>query len=145
MLRTLDAGSVDCVVTSPPYFGLRDYGAAGQLGQEATVTDYVDRMVSVFAEVRRVLADDGLAWLNLGDGYTSKSGPRRPGTVGVPPKNLIGVPWQVAFALQADGWWLRNAIVWHKTNPMPYSGTNRLSNTYDASVDGVRASTLRTG
>ncbi|WP_410591063.1 DNA methyltransferase [Amycolatopsis sp. lyj-23] len=86
VLRTLDAGSVNAVVTSPPYFGLRDYGAAGQLGQEATVTDYVDRMVSVFAEVRRVLADDGLAWLNLGDGYTSKSGPRRPGTVGVPPQ-----------------------------------------------------------
>lgn len=86
VLRTLDAGSVNAVVTSPPYFGLRDYGAAGQLGQEATVTAYVDRLVSVFAEVRRVLADDGAVWLNLGDGYASKSGPRRPGTTDFRPR-----------------------------------------------------------
>ncbi|MFE0020535.1 DNA-methyltransferase [Amycolatopsis sp. NPDC059021] len=131
VLRTLEAGSVGAVVTSPPYFGLRDYGMAGQLGQEATVAEYVARLVSTFAEVRRVLADDGVVWLNLGDGYTSKSGPRRQGTTGLPPKNLIGVPWKVAFALQADGWWLRNAIVWTKPNAMPYSGTDRLSNVYE--------------
>ncbi|MFD8496194.1 DNA-methyltransferase [Amycolatopsis sp. NPDC059657] len=132
VLATLDEGTVNAVVTSPPYFGLRDYGTAGQLGHEPTVTEYVERLVSVFAEVRRVLADDGLVWLNLGDAYTAKSGPLRAGATGTRPKNLIGLPWKVAFALQADGWFLRNALVWSKPNAMPESVQDRFSNRYES-------------
>ncbi|RSN58835.1 site-specific DNA-methyltransferase [Amycolatopsis sp. WAC 04182] len=132
VLRTLEPGSVNAVVTSPPYFGLRDYGDAGQIGHEPTVAEYVERLVSVFAEVRRVLADDGLVWLNLGDAYTAKSGPLRAGATGTRPKNLIGLPWKVAFALQADGWFLRNAIVWAKPNAMPESVQDRFSNRHES-------------
>lgn len=149
VLGTLEAGSVDCIVTSPPYFGLRDYGVDGQLGLESTPDEYVAKTVGIFRGARRVLADDGTLFLNLGDSYASPpgSGGRQgsgglranrtftaegmPGTRALPPKNLIGIPWRVAFALQADGWILRNAIVWHKPNAMPESVTDRLSTTHE--------------
>lgn len=142
--RTLEAGSVQTIVTSPPYFGLRDYGEEGQYGAEASVEEYVSRMVELFRELRRVLADDGTLWLNLGDSFANdgkwggssggkhasalhgKSGiGRGKVTTGLPPKNLIGVPWRVAFALQTDGWILRSDIIWAKPNPMPESVTDR--------------------
>lgn len=110
-MRTLDAGSVHCAVTSPPYWGLRDYGHEGQIGLERTPDAYVARMVEVFREVRRVLRDDGTLWLNLGDTIVAKQ--------------LQGIPWRVAFALQADGWYLRSEIIWHKPNPMPESVRDR--------------------
>lgn len=140
-------GTAHCCVTSPPYWGLRDYGNAHQLGLEPTPAEYVANMVRVFREVRRVLRDDGTLWLNLGDSYaagcmTGRQGsnsstgvnagqgtatalpPRKP-PVGLKPKDLVGIPWRVAFALQADGWYLRSDIVWHKPNPMPESVTDR--------------------
>ncbi len=104
--------SVHCCVTSPPYWGLRDYGEAGQLGAEKTPEAYVANMVNVFREVRRVLRDDGTLWLNLGDSYGAG-------------KNLAGIPWRVALALQADGWYLRSDIIWAKPNPMPESVRDR--------------------
>jgi DNA modification methylase len=155
VLRTLPAGSVSCCVTSPPYWGLRDYGVDGQLGLEETPEAFVAQMVAVFAEVRRVLADDGTLWLNLGDSYASgkvgntngldgstlttgtRMARRREveeakGTAvhrgipsGLKPKDLVGIPWRVAFALQADGWYLRSDIIWHKPNPMPESVRDR--------------------
>lgn len=112
-VATLESGSVQTVVTSPPYFGLRDYGEDGQYGAEATVADFAERLVALFREVRRVLADDGTVWLNLGDSYDRKT------------KNLLGVPWRVAFALQDDGWVFRSDIVWNKPNPMPESISDR--------------------
>jgi len=112
VLQTLPAASVQCCVTSPPYWGLRDYGHDGQIGLEETPDQYVARLVAVFAEVRRVLADDGVLWLNLGDSYGSG-------------KNLVGIPWRVAFALQANGWCLRSDTIWHKPNPMPESVRDR--------------------
>jgi DNA modification methylase len=118
VLPLLPAGSVQCVVTSPPYYGLRDYGHEGQIGLEPSPAEYVARMVAVFAQVRRVLAADGVVWLNLGDSYA-------------PSKNLLGIPWRVAFALQDDGWTLRNAVIWHKPNAMPESVTDRLSCRYE--------------
>lgn len=147
-LRSLEAGSCRCCVTSPPYWGLRDYGVDGQIGLEATPEEYVARIVAVFGEVRRVLADDGTLWLNLGDGYnagtssaskpsksadvggwTSRSGESarslRLNVIGLKPKDLCGIPWMVAFALRADGWYLRSDIIWHKPNPMPESVTDR--------------------
>ena len=132
ILPTLDAGSVQCVVTSPPYWGLRDYGMEGQIGLEPTPEEYVTTMVEVFREVKRVLRDDGTVWLNLGDSYcgTGSKGaytdPKHPegrnGQVvavnakieGLKPKDLVGIPWRVAFALQADGWHLRSDIIWAK-------------------------------
>ena len=149
VLRGLPDGSVDCCVTSPPYFGLRDYGVDGQLGAEPSPTEYVEAMRAVFAEVRRVLADDGTLWLNLGDSYYSGKGAptqpdlkneaRRPGVRSLDkggadwakPKNLLGIPWRVAFALQDDGWILRNSIIWHKPNAMPESITDRLSTRHE--------------
>ena len=156
VLATLPAESVQTCITSPPYWGLRDYGAEGQLGLEATPEAYVASMVAVFQEVRRVLRDDGTLWLNLGDSYATngKSYPQRDtsggfsgrdkGTrgeqgysnasgamfekfipKGLKPKDLVGIPWRVAFALQADGWYLRSDIIWHKPNPMPESVTDR--------------------
>jgi DNA modification methylase len=143
---------VNCCVTSPPYFGLRDYGHAGQIGLEATPAEYVSRLVEVFRAVRDRLEDDGTLWLNLGDSYGSAGGDifsgfneRYDGTgkngkqsalgasvsaipardTGLRPKNLLGIPWRVAFALQADGWYLRSDIIWHKPNPMPESVTDR--------------------
>lgn len=149
VLPTLEAGSVNCVVTSPPYWGLRDYGVDGQLGLEPTPDEYVARMVAVFREVRRVLRDDGTLWLNLGDSYASfrdskcvpqtvngeQRGMPSAGAVnrgsaafsnsGIKHKDLVGIPWRVAFALQADGWYLRSDIIWAKPNPMPESVTDR--------------------
>lgn len=157
-------GSVDCIVTSPPYYGLRDYGTEGQYGLEESPAEYVENLRALFSELRRVLADDGTLWLNIGDSYASRtkgSGGTGKSTLGaasggnaisaagilrsqerqqmrtrridpgVPDKNLIGIPWRVAFALQDDGWILRNAIIWHKPNAMPESVTDRLSSRYE--------------
>lgn len=144
--------SVQCCVTSPPYWGLRDYGADGQLGLEPTPEAYVVSMVAVFREVRRVLADDGTLWLNLGDcynAYNGNAGPssgidqRRSGAradlasghglrdKSLKPKDLIGIPWMVAFALRADGWYLRSDIVWSKPNPMPESIEDRPTRSHE--------------
>ena len=117
-MRALPDGSVQTCVTSPPYFGLRDYGVDGQLGLEQTPNQYVSAMVEVFREVRRVLADGGTLWLNLGDSYGSS-------------KQLIGIPWRVALALQADGWYLRQDIIWHKPNPMPESVRDRCTKSHE--------------
>jgi len=152
VLRTLPDESVHCCVTSPPYWGLRDYGVDGQLGLEPTPDEYVAKMVEVFREVKRVLKPEGTLWLNLGDSYagsmkgigadgqsyagqkqaTNKGSvgiyqdkPPKANEIGLKPKDLIGIPWRVAFALQADGWWLRSDIIWAKGNPMPESVTDR--------------------
>ena len=117
-LQTLPDGSIDCCVTSPPYWGLRDYGVDGQLGLEKTPEEYVANMVAVFREVRRVLKEDGTLWLNLGDSYATG-------------KQLVGIPWRVAFALQADGWYLRQDIIWHKPNPMPESVRDRCTKAHE--------------
>jgi DNA modification methylase len=122
-LRELAKASVHCVVTSPPYFFLRDYGVDGQLGLESTPDDYASELVDVFREVRRVLRDDGTVWLNLGDGFAGNGGASRWGHL--KPKDLLGMPWRVAFALQANGWYLRSDIVWAKKNPMPESVRDR--------------------
>ena len=167
MLATMADASVICVVTSPPYFGLRDYGMEGQIGLEPTPASFVETMVEVFREVHRVLRDDGTLWLNLGDSYSSGGGShddrednqrgvgakrvwrdgsgRADGIVdergqrnrngisvnGLRPKNLIGIPWRVAFALQADGWYLRQDIIWSKPNPMPESVTDRCTKAHE--------------
>lgn len=120
-LRELPDCSVQCCVTSPPYWGLRDYGVEGQIGLEASPDEHVAKLVDVFREVRRVLRDDGVLWCNYGDAYAAD----QKGTSGLKPKDLIGLPWMLAFALRADGWWLRSDIVWHKPNPMPESVTDR--------------------
>jgi DNA modification methylase len=148
VLRRMPDGVAQTCITSPPYFGLRDYGTAGQIGLEDTPEAFVAKMVEVFAEVRRVLRDDGTLWLNLGDSYSGsgvndgtkspglskaaqRSGPEaRPGkskqwSCPLKPKDLMGMPWRVALALQADGWWLRSDIIWAKPNPMPESVTDR--------------------
>lgn len=149
VLKTLPDGLVDCVVTSPPYWGLRDYGADGQLGLEPTLREYIDKMVAVFREVRRVLKDTGTAWINMGDGYvgthTTYEGKQKkwqhgeyPGRLevgqpqhGLKTKDLIGQPWRLAFALQADGWYLRSDIIWAKPNPMPESVTDRPTKSHE--------------
>ena len=145
--------SVQCCVTSPPYYGLRDYGTEGQLGLEPTPEAYVANLVAVFREVRRVLRGDGTLWLNIGDSYAgSGKGHTKSGTLegykqatnhgsttgapavdvdGLKPKDLIGIPWRVAFALQADGWWLRSDIIWAKPNPMPESVTDRPTRSHE--------------
>jgi len=153
-LRDLPDESVQCCVTSPPYWGLRDYGQDDQIGLEQTPDEYVAQMVDVFREVRRVLRDDGTLWLNIGDSYANKgcdsssvggfTGQRiRNGSkgimdsrprdipIGLKPKDLVGIPWRVAFALQADGWWLRQDIIWHKPNPMPESVTDRCTKAHE--------------
>lgn len=148
MTEIPDAAVHSCV-TSPPYYGLREYEADGQLGHEATVAEYVERLVGVFREVRRVLRADGTLWLNLGDSYAAKWARNRGKATfgaGAPSlkersdrleggrfkeKDLMGIPWRVAFALQADGWWLRDAIVWAKPNPMPSSLTDRCTSSYE--------------
>lgn len=142
-LKKFGDESVQCVVTSPPYWGLRDYGVKGQLGLEETPEDYIEKIVVIFREIRRILKKGGTAWVNLGDSYTSggrnsrdagKSKNHRPfegwgdrakTPINLKPKDLIGIPWRVAFALQADGWWLRCDIIWHKPNPMPESVIDR--------------------
>lgn len=160
----LPSESVNCIVTSPPYFGLRDYGTPGQYGLESSPADYVENMRKLFGELRRVLTVDGTLWLNIGDSYSTGEGKRqqkqpqtntttvngalvrmprgatpsdhRASSYGhvsaVPPaKNLLGIPWRVAFALQDDGWILRNDIIWHKPNAMPESVRDRLSTRYE--------------
>ena len=152
VLKTLPDRSVDCCVTSPPYFGLRDYGTDEQIGLEETPELFVAKMVEVFTEVKRVLKDDGTLWLNLGDSYASQGGRQVEQTVrgnidfvnagqnnglsrtapkGLKPKDLIGIPWMVAFALRSSGWYLRQDIIWHKPNPMPESVTDRCTKAHE--------------
>lgn len=126
-LRTLPEASVDCIITSPPYYGLRDYGIDGQYGLEASPADYVETMRAVFAEARRVLTVDGTCWINIGDSYAWSSVPGG----GLPDKNLLGIPWRLAFALQDDGWILRNDIIWHKPNALPSKAADRLSGRHE--------------
>jgi len=145
ILKTLPAESVQCCVTSPPYWGLRDYGVEGQLGLEKTPEEYVEKMVAVFEEVRRVLRKDGTLWLNLGDTYAAN---RTTQVIdnkhvdvgndlsmkvpsGLKQKDLCGIPWRVAFALQSAGWYLRQDIIWHKPNPMPESVTDRCTKAHE--------------
>jgi DNA modification methylase len=161
-LRTLDAGSVQCCVTSPPYWGLRDYGVDGQIGLEPTPEAFVAKMVEVFREVRRVLREDGVCFLNIGDSYAANRGgsampaetlaggvsgrgdkvakrgresdyvPHRdPASHGLKHKDLCMIPWRVALALQADGWYLRSVIVWAKKSPMPESVTDRPTSSWE--------------
>lgn len=152
VLKTFPDESIHCCVTSPPYWGLRDYGVEGQLGLESTPEEYVEKMVEVFREVKRVLRKDGTLWLNLGDSYANAN----PGSGGqcklsgagrnmtearytnikrdvssLKPKDLVGIPWMVAFALRADGWYLRQDIIWHKPNPMPESVKDRCTKAHE--------------
>lgn len=120
-LRELPSESVNCCVTSPPYYGLRDYGLDAQIGREDTPEQYIGRLVEVFRELRRVLKDDGTFWLNIADTYCG-SGMK----AGCKQKDLIGIPWLLAFALRSDGWYLRSDIIWLKENPMPESCRERL-------------------
>lgn len=130
VLKIFPDNCIDCCVTSPPYFGLRDYGHAGQIGLEETPEIYVNKMVEVFTEVKRVLKNTGTLWLNLGDSYSlGKTG--RTILEGLKPKDLIGIPWLVAFALRSSGWCLRQDIIWHKPNPMPESVTDRCTKSHE--------------
>lgn len=148
-LKTLPAQSVNCCVTSPPYYGLRDYGVAGQMGLEDTPEKYVSKMVEVFEEVRRVLKDDGRLWVNIGDSYAANRGSGASGIgdkqktnaganlgklicpQGYKPKDLFGVPWMLAFALRSRGWYLRSDIIWAKPNCMPESVTDRPTRSHE--------------
>jgi len=162
-LKQLETGTVQCVVTSPPYWGLRNYQVEKQLGLEKTPEEYVEKMVDVFREIKRVLKKDGTVWLNLGDCYASSGiqvshfglldamerydGRRRKKNraadgdyshavarsvpQGLKPKDIVGIPWRVAFALQSDGWYLRQDIIWHKPNPMPESVTDRCTKAHE--------------
>lgn len=147
-LALLPDQSVHCCVTSPPYYGLRDYGVDGQIGKEKTPEAYVSKLVEVFREVRRVLRDDGTLWLNLGDSYGGYHGNKNASYEDAPSnkggyfegqresapkhtKQLFGIPWRVAFALQADGWILRQDIIWHKPNPMPESVRDRCTKSHE--------------
>lgn len=151
-LKLLPDNCVDCCVTSPPYFGLRDYGTEEQIGMEQTPDEFVDKLLQVFTEVKRVLKPEGTLWLNLGDSYSGsgkglndnredkgKQGTNKGSinlkrgfeTYGMKPKDLIGVPWMVAFALRANGWYLRQDIIWHKPNPMPESVTDRCTKSHE--------------
>lgn len=153
-LKGLTDGSVNCCITSPPYYGLRDYSVDGQIGLEKTPEEYIDKMVAVFNEVKRVLKKEGTLWLNIGDSYcASRTGSgdqasstlqggksnqveagkrpnKRPGN-GLKAKDLIGIPWMLAFALRSDGWYLRQDIIWHKPNPMPESVTDRCTKSHE--------------
>lgn len=150
VLKALPDNSVDCCVTSPPYWGLRDYGVDGQIGLEKSPDEYVAKMVEIFEQVRRVLKPQGTLWLNLGDSYSSNtkgSGGKtakqstnkgsfhsditRKFEHGLKPKDLVGIPWRVAFALQAAGWYLRQDIIWHKPNPMPESVRDRCTKAHE--------------
>lgn len=145
-LRALPDGYVNCIVTSPPYYGLRDYGVSGQIGLEDTPDAYIERLVRVFREARRVLADDGTFWLNLGDSYAANRGYQVVDTKhkanttnhmgmsvpsGLKPKDLMFIPHRVAMALQADGWYVRQDIVWNKPNCMPESVTDRPTRSHE--------------
>lgn len=124
-LKTLPDKSINTCVTSPPYYGLRDYGIDGQLGLEESPEEYINKLVDVFREVKRVLRDDGILWVNIGDSYAGSGKGNLNKTVGAKPKDLIGIPWMLAFALRADGWYLRQDIIWAKNNPMPESVKDR--------------------
>ncbi|TVM03000.1 MAG: site-specific DNA-methyltransferase [Candidatus Brocadia sp. WS118] len=155
-MRRMPHNFIDCVVTSPPYWGLRDYGHEDQIGLEPTPEEYVSKMVEIFREVRRVLRPEGTCWLNLGDSYNSdpngmtngKRGSTLEGGAqlfdplrkirrkvqvgnGLKPKDLVGIPWMVAFALRSDGWWLRQDIIWAKPNPMPESVKDRCTKAHE--------------
>ena len=152
-LKDLEDQSINTCITSPPYWGLRDYGEGEQLGLEETPEEFVENLVNVFREVKRVLRDDGTVWLNLGDSYVgggrgwqwSKEGSIQQGHIdagvkygkptgkidGLKSKDLVGIPWRVAFALQADGWYLRQDIIWHKPNPMPESVRDRCTKAHE--------------
>jgi site-specific DNA-methyltransferase (cytosine-N4-specific) len=145
-LPLLPDASVQCIITSPPYWALRDYGIHGQIGLESTLSAYVSRLTALFAELRRILKPDGTLWLNVGDGYTSgnrgwrapdKKNPNRAMSVrpdnppGLKDKDLLGVPWRLAFALQGDGWYLRSDIIWHKPNAMPESVKDRPTRSHE--------------
>lgn len=156
VLRDLPDGSVGCCVTSPPYFGLRDYGHDDQIGLEEMPEEYVEQLVEVFREVRRVLRDDGTLWVNIGDSYASSGRGGNPTfasstlagghatqdaariarsrmpAAGLKPKDLIGIPWMVAFALRADGWFLRQEVVWSKPNAMPESVRDRCTKAHES-------------
>ena len=125
-LRELPSESVNCCVTSPPYYGLRDYGLDAQIGREDTPEQYIDRLVEVFRELRRVLKDDGTFWLNIADTYCG-SGMK----AGCKQKDLIGIPWQLAFALRSDGWYLRSDIIWQKPNCLPEAVKDRPTKSYE--------------
>lgn len=152
----LEDKSVNCIVTSPPYWGLRDYGVAGQLGFEKTPEEYIEKMVQVFREAKRVLRNDGTLWVNIGDSYaaasknrtieqssrkstlkggfgTQESSRQQPNKIvgDIKPKDLVGIPWVLAFALRADGWYLRQDIIWSKPNPMPESVTDRCTKSHE--------------
>lgn len=158
VMKSMPDNFVNCCVTSPPYWGLRDYGVEGQLGLEKTPNEYVEKIVNVFREVKRILKKDGTLWLNLGDSYNSTDAGKNPGGFqgkqmrnneqmnnaytrhgdtlkgkikGLKPKDLVGIPWRVAFALQADGWYLRQDIIWSKPNPMPESVTDRCTKSHE--------------
>jgi site-specific DNA-methyltransferase (adenine-specific) len=154
LLQAMPSESVQCCVTSPPYYGLRDYNVEGQIGLEETPAEFIARLVEVFREVRRVLRKDGTAWVNMGDSYSSRpNGPvgggghqgpaphvavrtanaRRSGHIpaGLKHKDLMGMPWRLAFALQDDGWYLRQDIIWHKPNPMPESTRDRCTKAHE--------------
>lgn len=151
-LKSLPNDSVDCVVTSPPYWNLRDYGVDGQIGLEETVESYLARLVQVFREVRRVLVPTGTCWVNIGDTYVQSGGRGAQGETGaradrrytlhrgaqfprfpreIPPKSLLGIPWRLALAMQADGWLLRQEIIWHKPSPMPESALDRCTRAHE--------------
>ena len=160
-MKALPDQSINCCVTSPPYFGLRDYGVDGQIGLELTPEQYVAKIVEVFREVRRVLRDDGTLWLNIGDSYVGATSQHKEGgsqghnsciakktmsgipqngrgdrnralyKAGIKMKDLIGIPWMLAFALRADGWYLRQEIIWHKPNPMPESVKDRCTKAHE--------------
>lgn len=164
VLKTLPDNSVDCCITSPPYYGLRDYGVDGQIGLEETPEEYVNRLVAVFHEVKRVLKKDGTLWLNIGDSYAAQRGGTHPpaetlaggvhgytedgesvnrgresgynptrnaSAIGLKHKDMIGIPWMLAFALRADGWYLRQDIIWAKPNPMPESVKDRCTKSHE--------------
>lgn len=156
VLKQLEAGSVQTCITSPPYWNLRDYGVEGQLGLEQTPTEFINKMVDVFREVRRVLKDDGTIWINIGDSYASPAKNRSTEAAkakgnleggywtqeqsvqtktkivdGLKRKDLVGIPWMLAFALRADGWYLRQDIIWHKPNPMPESVKDRFTKSHE--------------
>ena len=153
MLKTIESGTINTCVTSPPYYGLRNYGVDGQIGLEETPEQYINKLVAVFREVRRVLRDDGTCWVNIGDSYCNTNGYARaqpefqrqgrndaPANdrdltqlheAGFKTKDLIGIPWMLAFALRADGWYLRQDIIWAKPNPMPESVTDRCTKSHE--------------
>lgn len=150
-LRKIESSSVQCCITSPPYYKLRDYGCPEQIGQEKTLTEYIESLKNVFMEIHRVLKDDGTLWINIGDTYSGTGNSLRPeGRAGygtervglsntsyldsekkLPPKNLLGVPWRLAFLLQDSGWILRQDIIWRKPNPMPSSVTDRCTTSHE--------------